>query len=200
MEQARAYCTYFDSGYLSRGLALIDSLREHNDESPVWVLALDDAAKHYLDDAALPGVFTLTIADLESAEPELPPLKAADLIAGHASAAMDVSDGLLGDLASLAAASGLVAQIELDRVPFAGGAESLVEMLDLATWGDDYQLLFAAPHQSSDFIENFGIRVTRIGQMAEGAGLTATVCGKPVNLPETLAFEHGRVGQPPVRS
>lgn len=132
--------------------------------------------------------------------PELPPLEAADLITGHASAAMDVSDGLLGDLASLAAASGLAAQIELDRVPFAGGAESLVEMLDLACWGDDYQLLFAAPPKASDFIENFGIGVTRIGQMAEGAGLTATVCGKPVNLPETLAFEHGRVGQPPVRS
>lgn len=132
--------------------------------------------------------------------PELPPLEAADLIAGHASAAMDVSDGLLGDLASLAAASGLAAQIELDRVPFAGGAESLVEMLDLATWGDDYQLLFAALPQAVGFIENFGISVTRIGQLAEGAGVAATVCGKPVNLPETLAFEHGRVGQPPVRS
>jgi hypothetical protein len=77
MEQARAYCTYFDSGYLSRGLALIDSMREHGDNSPVWVLALDDAAKQYLDSAALPGVFTLTIADLEGAEPELPALKAA---------------------------------------------------------------------------------------------------------------------------
>lgn len=71
-----AYCTYFDSGYLSRGLALIESLREHGDDAPVWVLALDDAAKRYLDDAALPGVTAITIADIEAAEPELPPLKA----------------------------------------------------------------------------------------------------------------------------
>ncbi|MEO5921635.1 MAG: hypothetical protein ABIQ01_10895 [Pseudolysinimonas sp.] len=70
-----AYCTYFDSGYLSRGLALIESLREHGDDAPVWVLALDDAAKRYLDDAALPGVTAITIADIEAAEPALPPLK-----------------------------------------------------------------------------------------------------------------------------
>lgn len=132
--------------------------------------------------------------------PELPPLEAASLIAGHASAAMDVSDGLLGDLASLAAASGVAAEIELERVPFAGGATSLVEMLDLATWGDDYQLLFAASPQASGFIEDSGFKVTRIGRLSEGAGLSATHCGKPVNLPETLAFEHGRVGQPPARS
>jgi hypothetical protein len=38
-------------------------------------LALDDRAKQYLDDAKLPGVLTLAIADLEAAEPELLPLK-----------------------------------------------------------------------------------------------------------------------------
>ena len=75
MERTRAYCTYFDSGYLSRGLVLIESLREHGDDSPVWVLALDDAAKTYIDSANLPGVFALTIADIETAEPELLPLK-----------------------------------------------------------------------------------------------------------------------------
>jgi hypothetical protein len=76
MNESRAYCTYFDSGYLSRGLALIQSLRDHGDDSPVWVLALDDAANSYLDAAALPGVFTLTMDQIEAAEPLLPPLKA----------------------------------------------------------------------------------------------------------------------------
>lgn len=71
----RAYCTYFDSGYLSRGLALIDSLREHGDEAPVWVLALDDEAKQYLEAAALPGVIVISIGQIEAAEPELLPLK-----------------------------------------------------------------------------------------------------------------------------
>lgn len=72
---ARAYCTYFDSGYLSRGLALIESLRAHGDDSPVWVMTLDEPAKAYLDDAALPGVITVTVADLEGEVDGLLPLK-----------------------------------------------------------------------------------------------------------------------------
>ena len=76
MEQGRAYCTYFDSGYLSRGLALISSLRDHGDTSPVWVLALDDTTRSYLEEAQLAGVFTLTMGDIEAAEPLLRPLKA----------------------------------------------------------------------------------------------------------------------------
>lgn len=71
----RVYCTYFDSGYLSRGLTLIDSLRRHGDDAPVWVLALDDEAKRYLDDAALPGVTAITVDEIERAVPELLPLK-----------------------------------------------------------------------------------------------------------------------------
>jgi hypothetical protein len=76
MNQLHAYCTYFDSGYLSRGLALIESLRDNGENSPVWVLCLDDAAKSYLDAADLAGVFTLTMTDVEAAEPLLAPLKA----------------------------------------------------------------------------------------------------------------------------
>jgi hypothetical protein len=76
MEPLHAYCTYFDSGYLSRGLALIKSLRDHDDHAPVWVLALDDATSSYLEEAQLPGVFTLAMTDIEAAEPLLSPLKA----------------------------------------------------------------------------------------------------------------------------
>jgi hypothetical protein len=75
MTQKRVYCTYFDSGYLSRGLVLIESLREHGDDAEIWVLALNDEAKAYLDAAALPGVNAITIAEIEAAEPELAPLK-----------------------------------------------------------------------------------------------------------------------------
>lgn len=75
MSELVVYCTYFDSGYLSRGLALIESLRAHGDDSAVWVLTLDHAAHDYLVDAALPGVVPITVADLEAAVPELLPLK-----------------------------------------------------------------------------------------------------------------------------
>ncbi|MFN4024673.1 MAG: thiamine-phosphate kinase [Hyphomonas sp.] len=132
-------------------------------------------------------------------EPELPPPAAARLIAAEATAAMDISDGLLGDLAALAAASGLAATLDLDRVPFAGGAVSLAERLDLASWGDDYQLLFAAPPESAAAIAGSGLPAARIGHLAIGAGLSVIANGAAVNLPETLAFEHGRVGTPVIR-
>lgn len=126
--------------------------------------------------------------------PQLPPTESAELLAHLASAAMDISDGLLGDAAALAEASGLSAEIVLDRVPFAGGAETLAEALDLASWGDDYQLLFAAAPASAGVIAASGLIVNRIGTLRQGAGLTAIFQGNPVNLPERLAFEHARIG------
>ena len=127
--------------------------------------------------------------------PRLAPLAVADLVQDHATASMDVSDGLLGDVRTLAAASGLAAELDLGAVPFAGNAPEIEEKLELATWGDDYQVLFAAPPTSAALIASeaaeTGIRVTRIGTLTAGSGLAVTLDGAPVNLPETLGFEHG---------
>lgn len=70
------YCTYFDSGYLSRGLALIESLRAHGDASEVIILALDNDVKAFFDTEKMPGVSAILVDELERAEPELAPLKA----------------------------------------------------------------------------------------------------------------------------
>lgn len=135
--------------------------------------------------------------------PVLPPLATAGLIARHSTAAMDVSDGLLGDARSLAEASGAGVEIALDLVPFAGGAADLAEMLDLSTWGDDYQLLFTAPAGLRGKVlsesQDAGFQVTRIGQIRELSGLAVTANNDFVNLPETVAFEHGRIGIPVTR-
>lgn len=71
LSSSRAYCTYFDGGYLNRGLALISSLREHGDESPVYVLALDDSVAEYFERNALPNVILLRVEELEKVEPAL---------------------------------------------------------------------------------------------------------------------------------
>ncbi|WP_439620558.1 thiamine-phosphate kinase [Hyphomonas sp.] len=127
--------------------------------------------------------------------PELPPLATAAFIASHASAAMDVSDGLLIDAGSLAAASGVSLEIELGAVVFAGGADGEAEMLKLATWGDDYQVLFTASEAASASIaqeaSEKGIQLARIGKISGGSGLSLILRGQSVNLPETLGFEHG---------
>lgn len=136
-------------------------------------------------------------------EPELPPLETAGLIAQLATAAMDVSDGLLGDAAQMAAASGLGVEVHLDAVPFASGAEGPGEAIDLASWGDDYQLLFSAPAvergQLVRLAELKQLRISRIGRVQEGQGLVASWRGEAVNLPETIGFEHGRIGMPVTR-
>jgi len=74
-DQPHAYCTYFDSGYLSRGLALIESLRAHGDNAPIWIMALDDAARDYLLAADLDNVHVVSVTDLEASIPQLGPLK-----------------------------------------------------------------------------------------------------------------------------
>nr|WP_321361893.1 thiamine-phosphate kinase [uncultured Hyphomonas sp.] len=128
-------------------------------------------------------------------EPALAPLRITDMLQACATGSMDVSDGLLGDARMFAAASSLSVKVDLDAVPFAGGAPDIEERLALASWGDDYQVLFSAPESVSPRITadatDMGLLVTRIGTFASGAGLTALMDGTAVNLPETLGFEHG---------
>ena len=66
-----AYCTYFDRGYLARGLALIRSLRRHGDRSTVWILAMDDDVERFVRELADPTVRSLRLDELEQADPRL---------------------------------------------------------------------------------------------------------------------------------
>lgn len=77
-------------------------------------------------------------------------------LAPHVHAMMDVSDGLLLDASRMAEASGCTAAITLADVPVAPGADPMRAV----TWGDDYQLLFAAP---ADFAPS--APATRIGSL-----------------------------------
>ena len=128
-------------------------------------------------------------------EPSLAPLQATGLLQACATASMDISDGLLGDARMLALASGVAVRVDLAAVPFAGGADGPEDRLKLATWGDDYQILFSAREESSSQIAawaaELGMKVTKIGTFNTGSGLTAHLDGTAVNLPETLGFEHG---------
>ncbi len=71
MTEPRSYCSYFDRGYLSRGLALIRSLREHGDHSPVWILAMDEEVERFVIALDDPTVRSLSLADLEKSDPRL---------------------------------------------------------------------------------------------------------------------------------
>lgn len=71
----RFFCTYFDSRYLSRGLALHESLRRHAGEFHLTVLCLDQACRDQLTRRNFANVTLLGLPELEAAEPELARVK-----------------------------------------------------------------------------------------------------------------------------
>lgn len=67
----RSYCTFFDIGYLSRGITMIESLRNNGDDSRVFILALDKQTKDYFTTYPLENVEILEIRNIEEFAPEL---------------------------------------------------------------------------------------------------------------------------------
>jgi len=112
---------------------------------------------------------------------------------------MDVSDGLLIDAKRMAAASALAVEIDLDQLPLsdaflAAMGDDQGARLFAATAGDDYELLFTAPHEAGPdirhLVEHLGLPLSRIGRCVEGAGLVLRERGEALPLPAKLGFEH----------
>ena len=59
------YCTLFDSGYLTRGLALYDSLEKTGEPFLLYIFAFDDLAEEILKKLALPHVQIVSMKDFE---------------------------------------------------------------------------------------------------------------------------------------
>jgi thiamine-monophosphate kinase len=127
-------------------------------DAPVWAKNLDSARK------------TELIGRYLSPRPRLalvPALRAC------ASAAMDVSDGLIGDLRALLRESGAVARVDLRRIPLSPPASAALNddpaLFDLiCCGGDDYEILCAIPQDAAARFETLahdaGVEVTRIGE------------------------------------
>ena len=116
---------------------------------------------------------------------------------GVATSAIDVSDGLLGDLAHVLRRSQVGAEVEVDALPRSAVLRALPEPLQhtcTLAGGDDYELVFTAPPQRAPEVaaaaQAAGVPVTRIGRIREGAGLRLIDCdGRPVA--DTFsAFDH----------
>ncbi|MBM3585980.1 MAG: thiamine-phosphate kinase [Alphaproteobacteria bacterium] len=121
-------------------------------------------------------------------------------LVGLASAAIDVSDGLLADLGHIRETSGLGAEVHVDRVPLSAAARAAIAhdpalMADVLGGGDDYELLFTAPGAATDAILALGARtgvgVTPIGRMVAGQGINLLdAAGRPIPPPTRAGWAH----------
>jgi len=99
---------------------------------------------------------------------------------GIASAAIDISDGLLADLGHILERSGGAAELELAKLPLSDEIGQCIsescDMLSMAlTAGDDYELCFTVPESKLDELERVSrdwvTPPTRIGHIVEGGGI-----------------------------
>jgi thiamine-monophosphate kinase len=121
------------------------------------------------------------------------------LLRAHAHAGMDVSDGLVGDLAKMLRVSGCGGTIDAGLVPLSPAARAAIALepalLEPAlTGGDDYEVLISASPGACDALvagaSSLGLTLTRIGEAHEGAGdLIVKQDGKPMRFDRT-SYSH----------
>lgn len=100
-----------------------------------------------------------------------PRVAAGRALVGHATACIDISDGLVQDVGHISAASGAAIRIDAPRVPLSDAARAAVDsdpalINAILTGGDDYELAFTA----SAAPPTGDVPVTAIGEVAEGRG------------------------------
>jgi thiamine-monophosphate kinase len=123
----------------------------------------------------------------------------AEAVRTHASAAMDVSDGLAGDLTKLCRVSQVAATVEVARVPLSDAARAAI-MVDPAvretalTGGDDYEILCTTPPNRAESLrtaaQSAGVPVTQIGTIAVGQGAKFIDANGQSLTFSKLAFSH----------
>jgi thiamine-monophosphate kinase len=127
-----------------------------------------------------------------------PRLALGQALRGVASAAQDVSDGLLKDLAHIARSSKVQITVDIAAIPLAGVMMALCTSTDVfrlaLTAGDDYELVFTAPAYKKKAVmsaaKKAGVTVARIGKVAKGEGVQVLdLSGRPLEF-TGQGYEH----------
>ncbi len=166
----------------------------------IWVSGrIGDAA---LAVAHRHGRLKLDDADYEEAVLRLyeptPRVVLGQALRGLATAAIDVSDGLLADLGHICRLSGVGATVELEAIPLSSiGARHIhtdAGRNAIVAGGDDYELCFTAHPNSresiADLVKMLDVPLTRIGQVKRGKGVSLLGAdGKPVKI-DGRGYDH----------
>ena len=118
-----------------------------------------------------------------------------------ASAAMDISDGLLIDLEKLCAASRCGATVELQSLPYSNPMHDVFDAAACERFalsgGDDYELLFTVPPQQETEFSRLAVDIPchRIGRIVSGSGVRCMRDAKEVSV-EIRGFDHFVAGPP----
>ncbi|MDN3378964.1 MULTISPECIES: thiamine-phosphate kinase [unclassified Pseudoalteromonas] len=127
-----------------------------------------------------------------------PRVAAGQVLRGAASAAIDISDGLMADLGHILAMSQVSAHINVDKVPTSDAMRDTLNKTQqlpfILNYGDDYELLFTVPDDNKSMLElklrQYGVEVSCIGQIKSGEGhIELMLDGEKLEYQET-GFEH----------
>jgi thiamine-monophosphate kinase len=128
-----------------------------------------------------------------------PRTQLAGILQKYVHAAMDISDGLLGDAAKMAKACGAKAHILADDLPLSEPAKASLKqdnelISTILSGGDDYELLMAVSEENEQaFLNEMSqqpIPVTKVGQLQEGEGFELSSSKWNLSDIESLSFEH----------
>jgi len=192
-------------GEVPAGAALLRSGARPGDD--LWVSGTIGDARLALEifrgTLDLPAeVFAAARARMEQPTPRV---ALGQALRGVATSAVDISDGLVGDLGHILRASAVGATLDADaatdRIAARAGGAGAAPLLDLQTWrtlalagGDDYELAFTAPADRRDAVEAAGrasaTPVARIGRIEAEPGLRIVDgTGRPVDQ-RFSSFDH----------
>jgi thiamine-monophosphate kinase len=184
-------------GEVPAGLALLRSGARAGDE--LWVSGTLGDARAALE--CFRGALPLPGGDFDrlrlAMEMPQPRVALGMALRGIASSAIDVSDGLLGDLGHVLRRSGVGASLSLEALPRSAQLSTLppaVQRMCLLHGGDDYELLFSASPAMRDAVlaaaRGAAVAVSCIGRIEAGSHLVV-LDGDGASLDETATgFDH----------
>ena len=184
-------------GHVPRGRALRRTGARAGDLLAVTGTLGDAGAGLEFVGAALPETRPAALELIRRFEYPTPRVRFGLAARGIASAAMDLSDGLVGDLPKLAQASGLAAHVSVERLPMSESMRAVVPAAQALAWalaaGDDYELLLAVPAPRHAELEaaagQLNLRLTTIGELRAGGGVTWSLNGADF-VPGVRGWDH----------